>query len=131
NSDMRVHRSLHLVVLKSGEPSPLARESDEEKPKAKDDKPKDKDKEPAKDDKPKEKEEPKPVVIDFDSIDQRIVALPIPAGNYSSLAAGPAGQIYYLEEPLEAPPDSNGPVAGKLKRFDLTKRKTEDALPNP
>ncbi|HEY1860393.1 MAG TPA: PDZ domain-containing protein, partial [Gemmataceae bacterium] len=132
NSDMRVHRTLHLVVLKSGEPSPLARESDEEKPKDKDkEKPKDSDKEkaPAKDEKPKEKEEPKPVAIDFDSIDQRILALPVPPGDYSQLSAGPAGQVYFLEMPTERPPDAQGPVAGKLKHFDLTKRKSDDALP--
>src|SRR5262249_48268091 len=65
NADMRVHRTIHLVVLKAGEPSPLARESDEEKPKDKEEKPKDKDKDKdktaAKDDKPKDKEPPKPV----------------------------------------------------------------------
>jgi tricorn protease len=137
NSDMHVHRTLHLVVLKTGEPSPLARESDEEKPKdkekssPKEDKPKDKENPPAKEDKPKSGEEPKPVVIDFDGIDQRILALPVPAGNYSHLSPGPAGQVYFLEAPPEqAPREGAPPPTGKLKRFDLSKRKSEDALPN-
>jgi tricorn protease len=120
NADMRVDRSLYLVVLKKGVPSPLARESDEEK--AKDDKPKE---DKAKDDKPKDKTEP--VVIDFERIDQRIIALPEPAGDNSSLQAGAAGQIYYLQgtsRRLAAGP-GDGPQGGALRRFDLTKRKGE------
>jgi tricorn protease len=121
NADMRVHRSIYLVVLKKGVPSPLARESDEEK--AKDEKPADK---PAKPDKPKAAE---PVIIDFDGIDQRIVALPQPAGEYSDLQAGAAGQVYFLEAPSGPPPAQGGPPGGPrgstLKRFDLTKRKTD------
>src|SRR5262245_11626304 len=42
NADMRVKRSLYLVVLKKGVPSPLARESDEEKVEPADEKVKDK-----------------------------------------------------------------------------------------
>src|SRR5436190_23576309 len=84
NADMRVRRSIHLVVLKKGVPSPLARESDEEKvPESP---------------KPKDKMEPKKdaaeVVIDFEGIDQRVVPLPVPAGDLSDLQAGSAGQIY-------------------------------------
>jgi tricorn protease len=130
NADMRIHRTPHLVVLKKGEPSPLARESDEEKAKDKDEskdgKPKDK---PAKDDKPKDKAEVKPTVIDFDGIDQRIVALPVPAGNYRQLNAGSAGQVYYIENPAEQTPGPGAPAGGKLVRFDLSKRKSEDVQP--
>jgi tricorn protease len=131
NADMRIHRVPHLVVLKKGEPSPLARESDEEKPadkskdKAADDKPKDK--AAGKEDKPKEKADVKPTVIDFDGIDQRIVALPVPAGNYSDMHAGAAGQAYYLEGPAEPARGQDGPSGSKLMRFDLSKRKSEDA----
>src|SRR4029077_8823128 len=82
NADMRVQRVPYLVVLKKGVPSPLAKESDEEKA---DDKTKKK--EPAKEDKKKEEDtaekKKETVVIDFDGIDQRIVALPVPPGNYS------------------------------------------------
>jgi tricorn protease len=136
NADMRIHRVPHLVVLKRGEPSPLAPESDEEKGADKD-KEKDKGKPPSKEDKPadqgdkaKEKAaEVKPVVIDFDGIDQRIVALPVPAANYSSLRAGTAGQVYYLERPPEPPRGPGNPMGGKLQRFDLSKRKSEEVTP--
>src|SRR5262249_39237825 len=71
NATMRPSRSIYLCVLKKGVPSPLARESDEEKGPA-----------PKKKDPPAKDEAPAPVQIDFDGIDQRIVALPEPAGNY-------------------------------------------------
>src|SRR5262249_14000375 len=64
-----------------------------------------------------------PVVIDFDGIDQRIVALPVPPGNYSQLRTGTAGQLYYLETP-PTPPRENSPRGSTLKHFDLSKRKT-------
>jgi tricorn protease len=118
NADMRVHRSIYLAVLKKGVPSPLARESDEEKPK--EDKPADK---PSKPDKPKTPE----VAIDFDGIDQRIVALPVPAGDLGYLQAGAAEHIYFLEAPAGAPADG-APRGSTLKRFDLGKRKTETVL---
>src|SRR5436190_20620325 len=119
---MRAKRSIYMVGLKRGEPSPLARESDEEKPpaeKAKDtDKEKDKEK-----DKDKEKVKPKtePVAIDFDGIDNRVLALPLPAGNYSNLQAGAAGSIYYLDR-KEGSPAPGAPGGATLMRFDLAKR---------
>src|SRR5579885_2452166 len=70
-----------------------------------------------------------PVVIDFDGIDQRIVALPVPAANYSRLQAGPAGQVYYLETPAAPPRGETAPRGATLQRFDLAKRKSETALP--
>jgi tricorn protease len=131
NADMRQHRSIWLVVLKKGVPSPLARESDEEKgkdDKSKEaaDKPKDKEKEPAKKDEAKPAGEP--VVIDFEGIDQRILALPVPPGNFHNLQAGSAGHIFYVSRPFETP-DEDGPrQAGELHRYDLEKRKDEKML---
>ena len=40
---------------------------------------------------------PKPVRIDFDKLPERIIALPVPARAYQSLAAGKAGTIYLVE----------------------------------
>jgi tricorn protease len=117
NSDMRSQRSIYVAVLRKGQPSPLARESDEEKPA--DDKAT----------KPKE-EKPKqePVAIDFEGIDQRILALPIPAGAFSRLQVGPAGQLYYLEAPVAPRRGEDGGRAASLQRFDLAKRKSEQAM---
>jgi tricorn protease len=125
NADMHMHSVPHLVVLKRGEPSPLARESDEEKPAAKGDA--NGDKAAGKDEAGKDKKAAAPVVIDFDGIDQRILALPVKAGNYSRLRAGAAGQLFYLEGPAEAGSDGEEAAGTKLKRFNLTTRKAEDA----
>jgi tricorn protease len=130
NADMRVQRSPYLVVLKKGVPSPLARESDEEKPKEKASE-EGKPTATGATGKPKDKPEPKPepVVIDFDGIDQRILALPVPARNYLRLQAGPAGQLYYLEIPATPPLGDGAPRGATLERFDLSKRKSETVLP--
>ena len=38
-----------------------------------------------------------PVQIDFENLDQRIIALPIPSANHAGLEAGAPGQLYYGE----------------------------------
>src|SRR5206468_6161490 len=100
----------------------LARESDEEKPRdpTRDESDSSKD---GKSDKSKAK--PKPVVIDFDGIDQRIVATPVPAGDYASLQAGTEGHVYYLDNTPAPARGDNAPRGATLHRFDLTQRKTE------
>jgi tricorn protease len=126
NADMRARRSAHLVVLKKGVPSPLAKESDEEKGETPAPKPKDRkdDKADAKKDAKKDAAE---VVIDFDGIDQRVVPLPVPAADLSNLQAGAAGQVYYLQAPATR---GEGPQGSTLYRFDLAKRKSEAVTQN-
>ena len=111
NADMRARSSVYLVVLKKGTPSPLARESDEEKGET-----------PKPKDKKDEKKDTESVTIDFDGIDQRVVPLPIPAGELSNLEAGSAGQIYYFQAPSIR---TEGLAGSTLMRFDLAKRKSE------
>jgi tricorn protease len=114
-----VTRSAYVVVLSKDDPSPLAPESDDEKPKPAD---KDKDKKDA------DKELPK-VKVDVEDLDQRTLALPVPAKNYVGLLAGKAGTIFLLEAPAVFNLDDNPidpaapPVA--VHRFDLAKRKAE------
>ncbi|MEM1112993.1 MAG: S41 family peptidase [Pseudomonadota bacterium] len=43
-----------------------------------------------------EAQEPEPVTIDWDGINQRLWQLPLPAGNYARLAAG-ADRLYFLD----------------------------------
>lgn len=145
NADMKARRGGYLVVLKKGVPNPLAKESDEEKGETapakgkKDDDAKNDDegekgekKDDKKDAKKDRKKEAVEVVIDFDGIDQRVVQLPIPAGDISNLQAGAAGQIYYLQAPSGISPEerSAGPQASTLYRFDLAKRKSEQVTGN-
>ncbi len=117
-----VTSSIYLAVLDKDLPSPLAPESDEEKAGDAAKKP-----EPAKkDEKPAEK---KPVTVKFDAanIEQRIIALPVPARNYVSLDAGKAGVLFYAEAPAPgAAGDGQGGVT--IHKFDLKTRKSEKFL---
>ena len=133
NADMRSTSVIYLVVLKKGEVSPLAKESDEEKAEAADKgqteaKPDAKGDVPPKDPKDEKgaaaSDTAKPAVavttIDTDGLGARIVALPVPAGDYSSLQAGETGKLFYLRS-------ADG--KSSLQQFDLKTRKTETWLP--
>src|SRR5262249_39212463 len=67
-----------------------------------------------------------PTRIDLDGIDQRIVALPIPARNYLGLTVGKANLIYILEQPVA--PAAPGQFGFTVQKFDLEKRKLDKAL---
>ena len=118
-----VTRSAYVVVLGRDFPSPLAPESDEEKGEAAKKEP-----EPAKD--AAAKKEPVKVAIDFEGIDQRILALPVPARNYRGMQAGKAGVLWLLEAPPENARLSPGPRGSTLHKFELKTRKAEKFLDN-
>ena len=40
---------------------------------------------------------PEPFSIDFDGLNNRILSIPLPSGNYRNLQAGTAGQFFYLD----------------------------------
>ncbi len=122
-SDNRRTRNLYLVVLPNDLPSPLARESDEEKPK------------PPAEETPSATAKPaEPVRIDFEGIEYRILDLPVPAGDLSNLQVGEANVLYYLRAATDpAPPPGPGAGGGpraRLHRFDLVKRQDESLLEN-
>ncbi len=105
-------RSVYVVVLKKGEPSPLAPESDEEKPQ-------DEKKDDAQ--KPQQKKEPVTVTIDFDGIGQRILALPqIPARNYVGLGVAKTGILFIAEGTARG---LMGGGAVTIHKFELEKKK--------
>jgi tricorn protease len=106
NADMELSRSLYLAVLRKGEASPLAPESDEE--------------EGSEDDGDEAGEEGAAdevarVEVDFEGLEERIVAVPIEEASYSNLRAGAAGRIYYLRASARG-------EAGSLRRYDLDER---------
>ena len=115
----KVTRSVYAAVLRKEDASPVASESDEEKPE--DAKKADKDKDA------KIEKEPVAVRIDFDNIDQRIVALPLPARDYLGLFAGKTGVVYLLEAGEISDAFRDGPVT-TVQKFDLKTRKTEKLL---
>jgi len=131
-----VTSSVYIVVLRKDLPSPLAPLSDEEgevkTEAAKTDAAKSDSAKPdsAKaGDKEKEKEKPPaPVKVDFERIGQRILAMPIPARNYTELKPGKEGVLFVVEGPLVEP--LNGPRALTVHRFELKTRKTDKLFEN-
>lgn len=120
-----VTSNVYVVVLRKDMPSPIPPESDEEKgPEA--------GQTTQKDQKPAEAaagppQAPPKVEIDFESIDRRILALPIPPRDYSGMFAGKEGVLYLLESPFTAAAPT-GPSGRTVYRFDLKARKTEKLL---
>ncbi len=120
NADMRATSALYLVVLKKGELSPLAKESDEEKAAAADVAAEEKGGAKA-DAAARADTAPAVTVIDTDGLGTRIVALPVPAGEYAGLQTGESGKVYYLRT-------ADGKTS--LQQFDLKTRKTETWVPS-
>jgi tricorn protease len=123
NNDMELSNEIYMVVLQDGEANPLARENDEEasedskeNPDKDDDKKKDAETEKDAD----KKKKPADVKIDFDGLDQRIIALPVKAALYSNLVAGPEGTILFVKT------DKDGD--SELVNFSLKSRETESML---
>ncbi len=132
----QVTSNIYAVVLAADQASPLAPELDDEKAAA-DRKPEaKKDGEGAESAESKESAKsgdekvhpdaaarpPKPVKVDLAGIESRVVALPLPAGDYPQLVAGKHGSLYFLQTT-----DSNRSPdrTATLNRWVLEDRKTE------
>ncbi len=117
-----IRRGVYLAVLSAAEPSPLLPESDDEKEvdeAAGDEEKKAEEKEEkGEKDEGKEAEE---VRIDLDGIDQRIIALDLPARDYRELAAGKEGTIFYMERRQDED-------KMKLHRYVLEDRESKEIL---
>ncbi|MDP2040953.1 MAG: PDZ domain-containing protein [Algoriphagus sp.] len=104
--DHPITRSLYLAVLNAADSSPLLPQSDEETEAKKEE---------------KKSESLVTVKIDEAGIQQRIVAIDIPARNYTGLAPAPEGFVFYMESiPNEGT---------TLHKYDLKKRKSEVFFP--
>ena len=70
---------------------------------------------------------PKPVRIDFEGIQNRIVALPVAERNYSSLQVASDGALFYLDNrqpgTSSEPPDAESSGNAELVRFSFEERK--------
>jgi tricorn protease len=126
-------RNIYVVVLAKTDPSPFAPESDEErivKPgeekksvpaTTEDKKPDATGEEPAKPVPPASAARVPEVKIDFDKINQRILAMPMPARAYVGLQAGKAGTLLALE----APAPGSGAAGSIVHRYDLRQRRAD------
>jgi len=126
--DRPVDRNLYVVVLNKDESSPFFPESDEEEEKSEEKKEEKKATEKKGADGKAAQEKSKngeavTVKIDLADIDQRILALPLPARSYRSLQAGENNRLFYLE----ATAHNNGYT---LSSYDLKERKSEVFLEN-
>jgi tricorn protease len=115
-------RNVYLVVLDADTPSPLKRESDEEKGASE---------EKGKPDEKKKATGPVQVKVDLEDIDQRILALPVSARNFLGLAAGKEGTLFLVEGPevmrMSRLMGPDGPGL-TLHRFDLKERKLDKVM---
>lgn len=105
---------LYVAVLQKGQPSPLLPQSDEDAGVG-------------------AKSEPTPLTasssvmtIDFDGLAQRILPVPgVSERQYSRLAAGAPGTVFYLEAPAVAERGGPPPTTGStLRRYTLSDRTT-------
>ena len=113
--DRPVRRSIYLVVLNASEPSPLLPETGDEPPAPPREQPRT-ETPPAQ---PAAPAQPRTlnVRIDPNGIGQRILAVNVPVGDYSNLAAGAAGSFYYTE-----PIIPGGASGFRLQRYELRTR---------
>lgn len=137
--DHPITRTLYAIVLPDDIPSPLAPESDEEKAKG-DSAAKSAAKaaagdvagaKKAKPDKTSESTPAAPprVRIDFNGIDQRTVAMPIPARDYVAILAGKSGVVYLAEAPIVPVDQQAGPGPGfTVQKFELSERKASEVV---
>ena len=115
-----VNSSVYVLLLTRDQASPLAPESDEETPAKAEDKDKEKDKKPV------------PVKVDFQGLDQRILALPIPRANFQDLRTGAEGIVFAVASPTVSSDEdyleAEGPGRQDITRLDLKTRKAEKFL---
>ncbi len=101
--DRPVKRSVYLAVLSNAEPSPLLPESGDE---------------PGAVAPTRARSAADSVTrIDIAGLGSRILSVPIPAGDYSNLTAGPAGTFFFAE------PAGASPAAGlRIQKYQLKER---------
>lgn len=126
----------YVIVLQEDQKSPFIPRSDEEelekdnnKEKAKEGEPEDKaekaeeteEKEEETDEKDKKEgnKEDKPMVVSFDRVERRTIALPVPTANYVGTVAGPEGVVFIGERK----PGTPGLV---LHKFSLKEREAKE-----
>lgn len=123
NADMRKTSNIYVATLQSKTISPLVKENDEEAVTKED---KEEAKKPAdKNDKAKKDSADKAAgfTIDIDGIENRIINLPVKAGDYAQLGFANDADLLYVE----ADPSGNG--SGTLHKYNLKQRADEEVMP--
>ena len=107
----------YVINLSKEDPSPFELKSDEEEIKKEEKKTEDKSK------KDKDKED-KSIKIDFDGIEQRTIAIPMPEGRYGYTVSGPKGSVFIIEYTEKNP----GSIVHKFKLEDRESKKFADGV---
>lgn len=123
NQDMQSTNSLYLVTLSKNTKNPFARENDVEAVKVEEEKDAEDagppEQERRKKDRKEKSKNTKKLEVDLDGLMNRIVHIPVPAGNYYSLSAPEEGQLYYLAS-------GNGSESpSMLHKYDLEERENK------
>ncbi|HEV3252282.1 MAG TPA: hypothetical protein VGZ71_15080, partial [Puia sp.] len=63
-----------------------------------------------------------PLRIDWEDIQNRIIDMPIKAGNYTRLGVGHEDELLYIEN------SDKDPDAGTLHKYSITKRKDSEVM---
>ena len=108
----------YIINLDANDDSPFKPKSDEEDVKEEDDE-KDDEKKEEKDTKEKKEDKEKTMLIDFEDIGRRTLALPMPSRNYGSIIAGPKGSMFISEYV----PNGRGAI---LHKFSLEEQESKE-----
>jgi tricorn protease len=124
NQDMSMTNSIYLVTLRKDIVSPFKKEDDEEKVKSEKTGPEI----PAAKNKKATRsttttaEKPGILRIETDGLQDRIISIPVRAGNYSSLGVADSGVVLYIIRP------SVRSESSKLHKYSLKDRKDEEVM---
>jgi tricorn protease len=123
--------SIYLIVLDKDDPSPLAPESDEEKPTGADEEKNGTSGTNTKDaggtaKSAADRNAVPDVTVDVENILQRVLSLPMPPRRYTGLQAGKPGTLLALEQPPSAPGTPGNTLT--VHRFDLKERRADSPV---
>ncbi|AWX45300.1 Protein TolB [Flagellimonas maritima] len=118
NIDKVLTTSIYAITLQKEVVSPLKKQNDIEKGEEKEET---KEKDSSKKNKQKV-EAPKTLFIDWENIENRMIALPVKAGDYSKLGSVKEGELYYISSSFDT-------SESYLNKFTFDKRESEELMP--
>jgi tricorn protease len=124
--DRETTYGLYFAILKKGEPTPLLPESDEDEGISADRSDDSTGRRTAGPPVRRSAAEPVTVTIDFDGLSQRIISVPgVPVRQYTQLAAGAAGTVFYREVTAGGGGGFGGGAGTTLHRYRLSDRRAQ------
>lgn len=116
NADSEETNSIYIITLRKDIISPLAKKNDEEAivVKTKEEK----------EDKTKKDKKEVDFTIDFEGIQNRVVALPIGSGNYDNLASVKEGELLYVSRK----PHAGYSLPQAVKKYNLAEQKETEVM---